>query len=53
MIRQIKTKLYNKEHGGSDDYEEYYLLGYDATCFQAGILLSLFFDPEDGDNMFL
>jgi hypothetical protein len=24
-----------------------------ATCFQAGFLLGLFFDPEDGDDMFL
>jgi hypothetical protein len=23
------------------------------TCFHAGILLSLFFDPEDGGDMFL
>jgi hypothetical protein len=24
-----------------------------ATCFHAGILLGLFFDPEDGGDMFL
>jgi hypothetical protein len=24
-----------------------------ATCFHAGILLGLFFNPEDGDDMFL
>jgi hypothetical protein len=24
-----------------------------ATCFHAGILLDLFFDPEDGGDMFL
>jgi hypothetical protein len=24
-----------------------------ATCFHAGFLLSLFFDPEDGGDMFL
>jgi hypothetical protein len=24
-----------------------------STCFQAGFLLSLFFDPEDGGDMFL
>jgi hypothetical protein len=24
-----------------------------ATCFQAGFLLGLFFDPEDGGDMFL
>jgi hypothetical protein len=29
------------------------LLGYDVPCFHASILLSLFFDPEDGDNIFL
>jgi hypothetical protein len=23
-----------------------------ATCFEAGILLCLFFDPEDGGDMF-
>jgi hypothetical protein len=50
-------------------YREYYvyLPGYNAvysvkvgskqsrrpTCFHAGILLCLFFDPEDGGDMFL
>jgi hypothetical protein len=24
-----------------------------ATCFHAGLLLGLFFDPEDGGDMFL
>jgi hypothetical protein len=24
-----------------------------ATCFQAGFLLGLFFEPEDKDDMFL
>jgi hypothetical protein len=24
-----------------------------ATCFHAGFLLGLFFDPEDGGDMFL
>jgi hypothetical protein len=24
-----------------------------ATCFHAGFLLNLFFDPEDGGNIFL
>jgi hypothetical protein len=24
-----------------------------ATCFHAGFLLGLFFDPEDGDDIFL
>jgi hypothetical protein len=24
-----------------------------ATCFHAGFLFGLFFDPEDGSNMFL
>jgi hypothetical protein len=24
-----------------------------ATCFYAGFLLGLFFDPEDGGDMFL
>jgi hypothetical protein len=24
-----------------------------ATCFHSGFLLSLFFDPEDGGDMFL
>jgi hypothetical protein len=24
-----------------------------ANCFQAGFLLGLFFDPEDGGDMFL
>jgi hypothetical protein len=24
-----------------------------ATCFQAGFLLDLFYDPQDGHNMFL
>jgi hypothetical protein len=24
-----------------------------ATCFHAGFLLGLFFDPEDGSDMFL
>jgi hypothetical protein len=24
-----------------------------ATCFRAGFLLGLFFNPEDGDDMFL
>jgi hypothetical protein len=24
-----------------------------ATCFQSGFLLGLFFDPEDGGDMFL
>jgi hypothetical protein len=24
-----------------------------ATCFHADFLLSLFFDPEDGDDLFL
>jgi hypothetical protein len=24
-----------------------------STCFQAGFLLGFFFDPEDGENMFL
>jgi hypothetical protein len=48
--------------------EEFYLQGYNAmwfvesqqtfwkntaTCFQAGFLLGLCFDPEDGGNMFI
>jgi hypothetical protein len=31
---------------------EYYLLGYKALSLPPGILLG-FFDPEDGDDMFL
>jgi hypothetical protein len=49
----------------SDCYKEFHLLGYNAmqsvecqltfqrTCFHAGFLLSLFFDSEDGGDMFL
>jgi hypothetical protein len=38
------------------DFEAYCLLGYKAllaTCFHAGYLLRLFFDPEVGGDMFL
>jgi hypothetical protein len=55
--RALIRMTHNKEHGGfqvlSGDYEEYHLLGCDATCLHAGILLSLFFNPEDGGDMFL
>jgi hypothetical protein len=36
-------------------HEEFCLLGYKAVwlCFYAGFLLGLFFDPEDGGDMFL
>jgi hypothetical protein len=38
----------------SDSYEKFYILrAMFATCFQIVFLLSLFFDPEDGDNMLL
>jgi hypothetical protein len=30
-----------------------YCISLFVTCFHAGILLSLFFDPEDGGDMFL
>jgi hypothetical protein len=30
-----------------------HLPGLLATCFHAGVLLSLFFDLKDGDDMFL
>jgi hypothetical protein len=33
--------------------EEFYLLALLATCFHAGFLLGLFFDHEDGGDMFL
>jgi hypothetical protein len=49
----------------SGDYEEFYLLGYDAvsnqhepdskqsaTCFMP-VMLELFLEPEDGGDMFL
>jgi hypothetical protein len=29
------------------------LLAQLATCFHAGFLLGLFFDPEDGGDMFI
>jgi hypothetical protein len=37
-------------------YEKYYFLGYNTlfvTCFHAGFLHGLIFDPEDGGDMFL
>jgi hypothetical protein len=40
----------------SGGYEEFYVMGYNSprdTCFHAGFLLGLFFDPEDGGDMFL
>jgi hypothetical protein len=40
-----------------DLVEEYYLLDYNigllVNCFRCGFLLGLFFDPEDGGDMFL
>jgi hypothetical protein len=43
-------RIWGSHNGG---YEEYYLLEYSTTYFHAGILFSLFLDPEDGGNMFL
>jgi hypothetical protein len=41
----------------SGGYKEFYLLGYNVLCFPPaftlGFLLGLFFNPEDGRNMFL
>jgi hypothetical protein len=34
------------------EIQEFCLLGY-ATCFHATFLLSLFFDSEEGGDMFL
>jgi hypothetical protein len=34
-------------------YEEFYLLAFFVTCFHAGFLFGLFFDPEDGGAMLL
>jgi hypothetical protein len=31
----------------------YLIIDVLATCFHAGFLLGLFFDPEDGGDMFL
>jgi hypothetical protein len=54
LIKQIKRWETNTNRSG--------LLGVDvdetdsallATCFHAGFLLALFFDPEDGGDMFL
>jgi hypothetical protein len=30
-----------------------FIMALSATCFQADFLLGLFFDPEDGGDMFL
>jgi hypothetical protein len=38
--------------GGKLSREEY-SLDYFAICFHAGFLLGLFFDPEEGGDMFL
>jgi hypothetical protein len=38
--------------GGDLSREEYYS-DYFGICFHAGFLLGLFFDPEDGGDMFL
>jgi hypothetical protein len=49
----IATQLIKKYSGG---HEEFFLQGYKAllaTCFQAGFMLNLFFDPEEGGDMFL
>jgi hypothetical protein len=32
------------------DYEEYCLLGHNATCFHAGILHGLFYPDDRGDR---
>jgi hypothetical protein len=40
----------------SCDFEVFYLLGYNSllpTCSHAGFLFGLFFDHEDGGDMFL
>jgi hypothetical protein len=36
-----------------DVSEEHIASIFRATCFHAGFLLGLFFDPEDGVDMFL
>jgi hypothetical protein len=43
-------KICGSHSGG---YEEFYLQALLVTCFLLGFLLGLFFDPEDGSDMFL
>jgi hypothetical protein len=46
-IKPCSPLRVNRRFGGT------YRLHMLATCFHAGFLLSLYFDPEDGRNMFL
>jgi hypothetical protein len=54
MYEMECNRMLKYTHTGG--YEEDYLLGYNtllATCVHVGFLLDLFFDLEDGGDMFL
>jgi hypothetical protein len=56
MCINIMTSYVGSETLAVVLYVEIYLLGYTstllATCLQTGFLLRLFFNPDDGGNMF-